>query len=118
MVIYRNTDFVNTSLRDWGVSVVRTPVTTTFTGNGDEIRTSGTNETITVVLHKNKPDYSQLEEGLFQKVTGYVMTAPTQTINRNDIITYNNVSYRILSVTPRGPAGDILIYKYCEIESI
>lgn len=115
MVVYRSTDFENTALRDWGVTVVRTPVTTSYTSNGDEIRTNGTNVDITAVFHKRQPNYIQGEEGLLKQVTGYVMVSTTTTLNRNDIITYESESYRVESVITRGPAGSVKMYKYAEI---
>ena len=118
MAIFRNTDFENSALRDWGVSVTRTPIITTFTGNGDEIMTDGTSETITAILHKKKPDYSQNEEGLLNKTIGYIMVKPTQALNRNDKITYNGEVYRVLNPITRGPAGDSSIYIYSDLELI
>jgi len=118
MVIVNSDDFTSNALADFGVEVSRTPVTTTFTGNGDEVQTDGTHADITVVLHVRQPQYEQLETGQMQRKDGYVMTAPTQTINKNDKITYNGNTYRVLSVLPRGPTGSIVFYKYCEITLI
>jgi len=118
MAINRAADFEDTVLKDWGVTVSRTPVTTTFTGNGNETRTNGTPANITAHIHLNKPDYSQNEEGLFNKVTGYIMVKGSETIFRNDILTYNSIKYRVTSVTARGPGGSVAIYKYCEIVQI
>jgi hypothetical protein len=61
MAINRAIDFDNTVLRDWGVTISRTPVTTTFTSNGDEIRTNGNPINITAHIHLNRPNYSQNE---------------------------------------------------------
>lgn len=118
MVIVTSTDFTNNALNDLGVTVVRTPITKTYSGNGDEIRSSGTDENITAIIHKRKPEYIQTEQGLHLTTGGYIMISPSQTINRDDLITYDNEVFRVISVTERKPAGDVSIYKYCEIELI
>jgi len=46
------------------------------------------------------------------------MVKGSETIFRNDILTYKSIKYRVISVTNRGPAGEVAIYKYCEIEQI
>lgn len=118
MVINRSTDFVNTALRDWGVTVSRTPVTMAYTANGDEDPSDGTPANITAVFHKNKPTYNQTEEGLMTIQNGYVMVSPTQTLNKNDKITYQGETWRIIGVALRGPAGSVGVYKYADTELI
>ena len=114
-IINSATDFSSNALADLGVTVVRTPVTLTYTSNGDEIRTNGTNANITAVFHKRQPNYVQSEEGLIKQVTGYVMVGPSTTLNRGDIITYQSEGYRVENVITRGPAGSVSFYKYAEI---
>lgn len=109
------TDFTSNALADLGVVVVRTPVTLTYTSNGDEIRTNGTNTNMTAIFHKRQPNYIQSEEGLIKQVTGYVMVDSSTTLNRGDIITYQSESYRVESVITRSPAGNVPFYKYAEI---
>lgn len=116
--IVNSNDFVNSALADNQVTVTRIPVTKTFTGNGDEIRTDGTSESINVIFHRNLNNFDQKEEGLHQSSDGYIMTAPTQTINRDDKIVYCSETFRIKSVITRGPSGDTAIYKYATIELI
>jgi hypothetical protein len=118
MAIPESTDFTDNALLDNGVVVSRTPITVSLTGNGDEVKTEGTPENITVIFHKRKPFYSQLESGQQQTIDGYIMTGPSQTINKNDKITYNGSNYRILNVIPRGPSGDVVFYKYCDVTLI
>ena len=114
-IINSSTDFSSNALADLGVTVVRTPVTLSYTSNGDEIRTNGTNANITAVFHKRQPNYIQTEEGLIKQVMGYVMVDSTTTLNRGDIITYQSEGYRVESVITRSPAGSIAMYKYAEI---
>lgn len=114
-IINETDDFTSNALADLGITVVRTPVTTSYTSNGDEVRTEGTDANITAVFHKRQPNYVQSEEGLIKQVTGYVMVGTSTTLNRNDIITYQSESYRVESVITRGPAGSVAMYKYAEI---
>lgn len=116
--IVSSDDFTNSALADNGVEISRKPVITTYTGNGDEVITDGTPENITVILHTRQPNYIQTESGQQLRVDGYIMTSPTQTINKNDEITYDSKTYRVISVNTRGPSGDVVIYKYCEITRI
>ena len=118
MVIVTNTDFTSNALADLGVTIVRTPITKTYTGNGDEIRNSGTPENIIVIFHRRSISFEQKEEGLKKDIDGYIMTSPSQTINRDDLITYNNETFRVISVMERGPVSDVAIYKYCELQLI
>ena len=118
MTVARSTDFVNSALRDLGVTVSRTPVTTVNTANGDEVPTDGTPANITVVFHKKQPTYDQSDEGLMKIQNGYVMAAPTQALNKNDKITYQGETWRVIGVVTRGPAGDVAVYKYADIELI
>ena len=118
MVVARSDDFVNNALRDFGVTVSRTPVTTTQTSNGDEVQSDGTPANITAVFHKKKPSYEQTEEGLMKIENGYVMVAPTQALNKNDKITYQGETWRCLNPVTRGPAGSVELYTYCDLELI
>ena len=46
------------------------------------------------------------------------MTAPTQTINKGDKITYQGEIYRIWSIVVRGPSGGLAFYKYADMTKI
>lgn len=116
--IIKSDNFTKTALLRNGITVSRTPITITYSGNGDEIRTEGTPENITVIFHRRQPNFTQNEEGLVETSSGYIMTGPTQTINRNDLITYSGETFRVTSVIIRGPSGSTAFYKYCEIEQI
>jgi len=116
MVIVTNTDFTSNALADLGVTVIRTPINKTYTGNGDEIRSSGTPENITVIFHRRNITFEQKEEGLKKNMDGYIMTSPSQTINRDDLITYNYEIFRVISIMERGVVGSVKVYKYCELQ--
>lgn len=116
--IIQSNSFTSSALSQNGVTVSRTPVTVTFTGNGDEIQTDGTSEDITTIFHLNRPSYDQTDDGLIKTQDGYIMTGPSQTINKNDKITFDGETYRILSVIVRGPSGSTAFYKYAKITLI
>ncbi len=116
--IVKSDDFTQNALAQNGVTVSRTPVTTTFSGNGDEVRADGTPENITAIFHKRIANYNQNAEGLVLTTTGYIMTAPTQSLNRNDKITYDGETYRVQVPITRGPNGDVALYTYAELELI
>ena len=116
VAVARSTDFENTALRDWGVTVSRTPVTKTVSNiEGDETLTDGTPEDILAVFHKKKADYAQSNEGLVITQNAYVMVSPTQTLNKDDTITYQGETWRIYNVVTRGPAGSVALYTYADM---
>lgn len=111
--------FTKSALAQNGITVSRTPVTISFTGNGDEIQTDETPENIFVIFHLKHPTYEQTDDGLMKTQEGYIMTGPTQTINKNDKITFNGETYRIrMDPVVRGPSGSTAFYKYAEITLI
>jgi len=85
-----------------GSSVVRTPVTKTVSNTyGDETLTTGTNETINCFMSldfKKTNRYFTSEEGEVLSGDAFILVKSTQTLNRNDIITYDGNKYRVADV--------------------
>ena len=59
-------DFINGPLADFGVTVTRTPVTTTTDFHGDKTYTDGTDEDIDVVFENPKTKYGLDKSGLLK----------------------------------------------------
>jgi len=92
--------FSNFLLKDYGISVTYTPVTKTISGDyGDETLTDGTPSTITVIP-KAKIDISWkiVKLGEMTDIDAFILVAYTQTINKNDKITYQSKTYRVKDV--------------------
>ena len=97
--IVDSTDFTANALSDNNVTVTRTSVTKV-------LLSSGTDKPAT---------YRNEKSGDVKEIDGYIMVGPTQTINKNDKITYNSIDYIVWDVVVRGPSGDVALYKYCPI---
>jgi len=114
--IISSDDFTANALADNSVDVTRIPITKTLTGNGDEILTEGTSEVISVILHKRKPILLSNEQGLEILSDAYIMTGPSQALNRDDKITFGTENYRVINKPiVRGPSGDTVFYKYADM---
>ncbi len=101
-------DFENGPLNDFGVDVIRTPVTTTR-GNisGDKTYSDGTDETIEVVFQNADTKYSLAESGLTKVFDAKIWLKPAQTINKYDKITYDGRVYRVEDVSTRHFNGTV-----------
>lgn len=111
-------DFINFPLADIGVTVSRTPVTKTIGFNGDETLTDGTAENITAVFLRRTDRWKMSNEALRQDADGYIMVAPTQTLNRDDKITYDGETYRVSDVIKRSKPVDVDLYKFANVFKI
>ena len=103
-------DFINIPLNDIGVTVSRTPVTKTTGFSGDETLTDGSPENITAVFLRRTDTWKMSAEGLRQDADGYIMVAPTQTLNRDDKITYDSETYRVGDVIKRSKPVNVDFY--------
>lgn len=97
-----SSDFINGPLADLGVSVTYTPVTTTQHNiTGQDEFSDGSTSTITVVFENANQKYSLDKAGLTQGADARMFCKDTQTIRRNDKITYNSHTYRVENVSKR-----------------
>lgn len=95
-------DFISGPIADLGVSVTRTPVTTTINNiSGQKTYADGTPETITVVWNNPSPNYNLDKSGETKIADGIMYVQSTQTINKRDKITYNGNLYRVDKISER-----------------
>jgi len=101
-------DFINGPLEDWGVIVVRTPVTMTTDFHGDKTYADGTNEDVEVVFENPNKKYSVDKAGLTQVYDARMFAKQDQTINKYDKITYDSKVYRVDTVSIRNFDGNAM----------
>jgi hypothetical protein len=116
IITQMRTDFNNKAIVDSGVSVTRTPITKTISGNfGDEILTDGTPETIKVFIVKKNTKWFVEHAGEFEGADGMMLVKHDQTVNKNDKITYLSRDYRVAEVLERTAGEGAVIYKVCPL---
>lgn len=101
-------DFIDGPLNDFGVDVIRTPVTVTTDFNGNKTYSDGTNETIKVVFENPETGYLLEKPGLTKVFDAKMYTRSDQTINKYDKITYDSRIYRVSTVSTRNFNGTAL----------
>ena len=101
-------DFSRGPLADFGVEVVRTPVTMATDFSGDKTYTDGTDETIDVVFENPDKKFTLDKSGLTEVYDAKLFTKPDQTMNKYDKITYDSKVYRVETVSPRNFNGTTL----------
>jgi len=86
------------------VDVIHTPITTRISNSGGQrIKTAGTPETIpNCVFFLQPPQYNQNEQGLYENRDALVYIDLTYTINKHDLIEYDNKVYLVNIVVPLG----------------
>ena len=94
-------DFELGLLSDFGVDVIRTPVTMTTDYSGNKTYSDGTDETIEVVFMNPNKKYNLDKAGLTEVYDAKIFAKENQTINKYDKITYDSKVYRIDSVSIR-----------------
>ena len=99
------TDFVNGPLKDFGVTISRTPVTMTTDFHGDKTYTDGTDETIEVVFENPDKRFTLDKPGLTEVYDAKLFTKPNQTMSKYDKITYDSKVYRVDTVSKRNFNG-------------
>lgn len=108
-------DFINSVLADHGVSVTRTPVTkTTDNLTGDIIRTEGTPATITMVFKNPTYTYDWQNVGEEKGTITEAFVKGSQTINKEDKLTWNSLNFRVKAVNIRYFDGNA-IYKKIDL---
>lgn len=116
-------DFVNSALKDHGVTVVRTPITqTTDNLTGAKIRTSGTPVNISIVFENPNQVFDLLEQGEQEgsesgdtEVRAFVKGDVT--VNHEDTITWNTLVFRVENVSTRY-FGSNAIFKTIKLDLI
>ena len=101
-------DFISGPLGDFGVTVVRTPVTMTTDFHGSKTYTDGTDEDIDVVFENPNKKFTLDKSGLTEVYDARMFTKSTQTINKYDKITYDSKVYRVETVSPRNFDGNTI----------
>lgn len=103
----------------YGDIVVRTPVTKTESNiEGDETLNDGTPENIQGYLSRKTAPWMFDKPGLIQGGDAILLVYPTQTINKNDKITHNNVTYRVQQTLNRDQIGGVVAYISCNLFKI
>jgi len=101
------TDFTLGPLADFGKTVSRIPITkTTDNITGREILTQGTPVNITAVADRaQKPwmfdNAGKLEEG----GDAFIMVAPSVTLNEQDYVSFDGITYEVRSLVTISPGG-------------
>ena len=104
-------DFINGPLGDFGVTVVRTPVTMTTNHNGQKTYTDGTDENIEVVFENPDKRFTLDKGGLAEVYDAKMFTKSDQTMNKYDKITYDSKVYRVDTVSKRNFNGNTMFKK-------
>ncbi len=95
-------DFIDGPLTDHGLEVTYIPVTrVTNNMTGENELTDGTAQTITVVFENANTKYDLLKAGQTKGADARMFVKPTDTINKEDKITHNSITYRVETVSMR-----------------
>lgn len=104
------TDFINGPIEDFGISVTKTPVTTTINNiTGEKIMTDGTPESMTVVIENANKKYDFNKQGLTEGADARMFIKGSETINKNDKILHNSITYRVDTVSERLMASNVIL---------
>ena len=96
-------------------SLTYIPVTKTVDNiNGQETLTDGTSVTIQGNLFFKKAQYAQQQYGLIFNGDGILMVLPSQTLNRDDKVVFDGITYRVDQVTTRY-LGGTAFYKLADV---
>lgn len=115
----KGTDFVSFALADVGVSVTRIPVTKEeHMLDGDEILVDGTSTTITAYIVRRGQQWQFDKEGKIEGGDAFMMAASTTTVNVDDKITYDGITYRVMNKIMRraGPTTIAISYNLFMLE--
>jgi hypothetical protein len=111
-------DFSDNIYTDWATSMTLTTTTTAIDNiTGDETLTSSTTATISAVFLRKEQRWNFDKEGLLQEGDAYIMTLPSQTLNKDDVITANNANYRVQDIITRynGLPNNEVLFKYANL---
>jgi hypothetical protein len=98
-----------------GCTVIRKPVTKVLdSSTGDAIYTEGTEQNIDVYFTVFRTEEELYKEGNVQGANAYMTTRHTQAIKRDDIIIFDEMRFRVETVTPRYIQG-FLVCNDCNL---
>ena len=88
-------------LADIGVTVVRTPVTTTTNFSGQKTYTDGSDANVTAVFTNPSQNFALDKSGLTEISDAKLYVTAATTINKRDKITYQSKVYRVDKISKR-----------------
>lgn len=88
-------------LADLGVTVVRTPVTTTTNFSGQKTYTDGSTNNVTAVFVNPTQNFALDKPGLTEISDAKLYVVATETINKRDKMTYQSKVYRVDKISKR-----------------
>lgn len=95
-------DFTDGPVADHGVTAVRTPVTVTINNiTGHNEYSDGSTNNVTIVFENANRKYSFNKAGLTKGADARGFVIGNETINKNDKITLNSITYRVDTVSTR-----------------
>ena len=100
-------DFANGPYADLGVTVSRTPVTTTTDFHGNKTYSDGSPANVTAIFVNPDQNFDLDKSGLNESFDAKIIVLPAQAINKYDKITYNSNTYRVGKVNERIRAGTV-----------
>ena len=106
-----SSDFINGPLADFGRTVSRTPIIKTIDNiTGRETLSEGTPVNITAVAERINKDWTFDKEGKIEGGDAMIMVAPTTTLNEQDYVTFDGVTYEVRNILTI-MAGDTEMFK-------
>ncbi len=100
-----SSDFLNGPINDFGITVVRTPVTVTTDFSGNKDYSDGSDENIVVVVAPFKENHNLDKAGLTKAFDAIVFLLPDATLNKYDKLTFDSKVYRVDEVSERNFDG-------------
>lgn len=108
MAITEN-DFIDGPSADFGVTVTRTPVTTSIHNiTGEKIYVDASTNTLTGVFENTNQKYSFDKAGLTKGADARMFIKGTATLNKNDKILHNSKNYRVDTMSQRLFASNVI----------
>ena len=90
----------------YGDDVVRTEITkTTSNIEGDETLTTGSTSTLRAYLSYRTRPWFVDKAGLIEGGDAVMLVKSTDTVNKDDLITHNSITYRVQTIIPRTQPG-------------
>jgi hypothetical protein len=114
---FNNAGFI-TMIKKFSKTITRTAVTkTTSNSSGVETLTEGSTNTILGALFRKEDAWSQDKMALFQNADAILLIQLTETLNKDDKITYDSENYRVDKITTRR-LGEVEFYKVAQLFKI
>ncbi|KKM61948.1 hypothetical protein LCGC14_1132100, partial [marine sediment metagenome] len=100
-------------------SVTRTPVTETNDNvTGDRETSDGTDATITVIFKNINSVFEWKEQGEEKGATTQIFFAAATTLNKEDKITFQGLTFRVKAVNGRFDGGGTKIFQKARLEAM